>query len=216
MLDATLVRLALAEKMADVTALLAGAAAAAPTPGPAGTTADPKKKAAAAVERDLTQRREVSREPGTAADATDRADHDPWAQILARAAANQATGAWVSALELASVADGVATVRARPGRRDMLRFMSDARRDQLARWLSDALGRGVRVQIEAAGDAASGTDAVPRGEATPAVQGDRQAAMALPLVRQIMEHFDATLVQVTRRSPASSADSGDGESTPTP
>lgn len=196
MLDATMVRLALAEKMADVTALLAGAPAAPPTSAPAGVAADPKKKAAAAVEHDLSQRREVTR----ASDGIDGPDDDPWAHVLARAAANQATGAWVSALELAAVADGVATVRVRPGRRDMLRFMSDARRDQLARWLSEALSSGVRVRIEAPTDLASPTDDAPRHDAAPAAQGDRQAAMALPLVRQVMEHFDAALVQVSRRT----------------
>ncbi len=217
MLDATVVRLALAEKMADVTALLSGPGSGGAAVGGGGS----KKKVSeadtrAAVEHDLRQRREargvaaseVIREAaaltpmdeqagqGEAALPVDMTPAAVWAHVLSRHADRAAVRAWLGAMELASLEGQVARLRAKPGRRDVMRLMSDSRRSQLAQMLGEATGRSWRVEVTApAGLEAGGGHEEGSGHGA---AGDRQAALDLPLVRQIMDQFDVTLMQVRR------------------
>lgn len=116
---------------------------------------------------------------------------------------------WVQKFSLSRVDQTTAYITTSTGNRDMIRFATGARREQLARLLGPMLGRPVRVEVDserapvgapqadAGGGAPSETP-----ERTPAAgrehQASRKEAMALPWVRQVMEVFEATVIDARR------------------
>jgi len=99
----------------------------------------------------------------------------------------------------------VAKLEVRPGERDMLKFVTPERRTTLAQMLGRIVGRPVRVEIESPA-AGSQADRAVAGDGS---RGPRaQDAMALPLVREVMDLFDATIIDVRRMEDANAAPSG--------
>lgn len=109
---------------------------------------------------------------------------------------------WVAGLTLRGMEGNTATVAPTPGRRDLARFVTPQRAEQVAQVFSQVAGRPIRVEVEPTADdpaapASPGGQGAPGAGANPASPGSQwQTAMALPLVRQVVEMFDATLVEV--------------------
>ncbi len=98
-------------------------------------------------------------------------------------------------MTLKSLDQGTATLEPLPGQRDVLKFAaSPLRRDQLAGLLRQVLGRPVRVEITAPSSSAAGD--APAAKGPPSANAERQAATLLPLVQQVMDVFDVTIVGV--------------------
>jgi len=188
LLDATVVRLALSEKMADVAALLAGG------------NGDLKKKVVAAPARIADTKREddlkpdgesvpgasrrgmpVEESPATAAndhtsdasaniDETEAAppiNHDSprevWASVL-RNISGKFSLSWVQALSLSRLDGSTAIVSLLPGKRDMHKFVAaDRQREQLADLFKRVLGHPVRIEVEqvSTASAAANTSSAP-------------------------------------------------------
>lgn len=108
----------------------------------------------------------------------------------------------MKALLLRRYDSGVALVAAPPGRRDLQRFLNGIGRDQLARQLTAIVGRPVKVEIEAPADAQPDLTPAP-GSQGPSVM---QQAMTLPLVKQVMDVFDVTLVEARPDAPPAAPD----------
>jgi len=199
MLDAVVVRLALAEKMADVTALLAGVVAK-PTP----VIPDTKKKVIAAALPLVTP------PPVKSPVLSQEAQGDPggvWSCLLDAVSDKPAMG-WARHLTLRELDGETARVAVMPGQRDIHGFVNTRRREQLAALLKPIIGRPIRVELDSA--PVSGDDAPPmprsgRGAAAGGreqlSQADRARVMELPLVKRVMEVFDATLMDVRREQP---------------
>ena len=80
------------------------------------------------------------------------------------------------------------------GRHDVIKFMSQSRRDELAKLLSQITGSHVRLRVDTANIPESPASDMTAGQA---VLSDRDRALALPLVRTIFELFpDATLTNI--------------------
>lgn len=221
--DAVVVRLALADKMADVTALLAQSAA---TVIPAG----PRQLAS----------RSTSVEPGdkkkiTAKDlpVTGLANNPTgvWTALLAKISDKPAMS-WAGNLELVRIDQNTAHVAARPGHRDLLAFVNAHRRQQLAQLIEPILGKPVQVELIVTPRAEAG-DSLPQAQtlsphpasATTASRRSPDQALgarakALPLVKQVQQVFDATLMDVRLQAPTTpdtddTTAPGDDESNPT-
>jgi len=188
LLDATVVRLALSEKMADVAALLAGG------------NGDLKKKVVAAPARIADTKREddlkpdgesvpgasrrgmaVEDPPATAAsdhtsDASANIDEteaappinrdsprEVWASVL-RNISGKFSLSWVQALSLSRLDGSTAIVSLLPGKRDMHKFVAaDRQREQLADLFKRVLGHPVRIEVEqvSTASAAANTSSAP-------------------------------------------------------
>lgn len=119
--------------------------------------------------------------------------------------ADKPHAAWIRSFTLQSLEQDVAKLEVRPGERDMLKFVTPERRTTLAQMLGRIVGRPVRVEIESP---AAGSQ-MDRSAAADASRGPRaQDAIALPLVREVMDLFDATIVDVRRADEANAAPSG--------
>jgi len=230
LLDATVVRLALAEKMADVTALLQQdprTPAAAPVDQKK-KTLDPEKTGAPSAVLMSRDRQgadpppatplRVESEPlphgrGSSEDASPAHPQPPapaptepaaiWSALLEHTA-DKPSASWVRGLEMRSFDGRRAVVTPLPGQRDLGKFLNAQRCEQLAAMIGQVIRKPVKVEVDtdAAGAAppagpGSGAAAEPdaRGPAAGPVM-DRQQALALPLVRQVLELFDATLIDV--------------------
>ncbi len=247
LLDATIVRLALAEKMADITTLLTAAATTgAPTTGVPKITAPPQGRKKKVIPNDLS--RPAASTPPQPIPTTSRdrkgavqghtinhahtpspasqpdtipdiPPHAAWSKLLEQVDQKPAM-AWARQLGLKRFDQGVAYLAPLPGQRELAGFVTQPRREQLAEMLKSITGRPIRVELEpitattlneahptnghtppTPGPAPSTTDqAAPHAHTpTPTRPGgptpsDRQQALALPLVKQIMDVFDATLV----------------------
>lgn len=122
-------------------------------------------------------------------------DADPaaaWNEVVAYVADKPALS-WVKSFALRQLAGGVAKLVAQPGQRDMMKFVTTQRRDQLAQIFAGVLGSPVKIEIEAPAppSAAPGSDRAVGG-----APSAMQQALALPLVKQVMEIFDAQVVDV--------------------
>jgi DNA polymerase-3 subunit gamma/tau len=243
MLDATLVRLALAEKMADVTALLgsgrpvvaqassprppvtnAGWKPAPQAPPPAPITAPPapavgqKKKS---LDPDQTGPPPVAApQPPTTDDGT--AAIDPaalWAQVLVQVEA-KASLAWARNITLRKLDGHHAVVAPLAGHRDLAKFLTPQRCEAIGTMLAQVLRHPVKVEVEAVGSRemgngrAAGERAVtapPASERSAVAAGvapgsaadgainrpvamDRQQVLGLPMVRQVLEVFEASII----------------------
>jgi hypothetical protein len=115
---------------------------------------------------------------------------------------------WVKALTLRQLESRTAHLAVLPGNREIVKFITPQRREQLAALFQQAVGRPVKVELDAppageasgpAGDrraAPASPSAVGASAPGPTGQSDRQKAMGLPLVRQVLELFDATIIDV--------------------
>jgi len=218
LLDATMVRLALAEKMADVTTLLAGGVSA------GGAAALPEKKKLAASPAAATQHAstpspsEARPDPGrvppapaappptpgvdAAEPVVNIADPQQVWRALHERVGNVSSFAWVDKVTLAKLdaEQGLCVLQPREGQRDIAGFAGPRQRDRLALELTKLTAKRFRVELaNAPTPDASGHASAPGGKAASG-RLDRQHAMGLPLVRDVLDVFpDAVLVD-TRKS----------------
>jgi DNA polymerase-3 subunit gamma/tau len=232
LLDATIVRLALAEKMADVTALLrqsggrsagGGVPPARPVapgvrPAPPGEqkkkSLDPEPSAPSA--RPIPAATPVAAAPVPSPPAAPPPT-DPaaiWSAVLDQAA-DKAPIAWVRHLEMRGFDGRRALVAPLPGQRDLIKFLSPQRCEQLAGMIAHVIRRPVKVEVDptaaAPVDTPTPTDH-PAAPSTPGTSGagaDRAHARNLPLVRRVLEVFEASVIDVAPeaalQAPAASA-----------
>ncbi len=198
LLDAAIVRLALAEKMADITTLLEFSA---PRTSTQGTPVVPehKKKTASRVVAESTKPR------GPENDLT-----QVWTALLASINDKPAMS-WARHLALVGMDQTTAYIAARPGHRELTGFVDARRRQQLALLIEPVIGRAMHVELDATPQADPLLSPTPsgsgdqRGDTTAPSQRSgqtiRSEVMGLPLIKQVLELFDATLTDV-HRSPS--------------
>ena len=230
LLDAAIVRLALAEKMADVTAVLAGKA----TDAIAGSGTVQKKKpltpSAPPIQRSTISNPQ-SASPDQRSTITDQQSSPPQTpdpgpqtqintsdlnqvmQALRDRVSDRPAYAWLQFVRLDKLDEQSAVLCPTPGHREVLNFARDQRRLQnISEELSPILGRRVQVNIQPpSNDPANpqnhsqSTNPNPNNTPQPntpnnsarLANGDRRAALDLPLVKQVMETFpDAILFDV--------------------
>jgi hypothetical protein len=96
----------------------------------------------------------------------------------------------------------------------MVKFLTQPRRDQLAQLMQSVLGSPVRVEVEtpAAGAQvdASALEGPPSGGGGGGRASALEQAMSLPLVKQVMELFDAQIVDVRPEAQAEEAPAAAG------
>lgn len=107
---------------------------------------------------------------------------------------------------------GRVTIRPRPGQRDIALFVGPRQRDRLAGELTKLLGRPIRVELDAPAPAVQPVSAPDGGGKAGASATDRQRAIGLPLVKDLLDAFpDAVLIDARREQAADaevSADAG--------
>lgn len=215
LLDAMIVRLALAEKMADVAAVLSGTPASG-SAAPAGQ----KKKLAARPAATVNPQISSPTPQGPAASPqsptpkpesqapinTD--DLGAVMEALRERVSDRPALAWLRFVILEKIDEKTAVLVPTPGHRDVLNFAKDPRRLQVVTdELIPILGRRVRVTMQAPapgsspggspGDAAQTPGSNSSGSNNASRHADRRAAMDLPLVKQVLEVFpDAVLFDV--------------------
>jgi len=193
LLDATMVRLALAEKMADVTAVLSNTSA----------PAEQKKKRPAdtASLKPQAPSPTPSPQPLTSQVSINTADLGAVMAALRDRVADRPAYAWLRYVNIDKLDEQAAVLSPTPGHREVLHFAKDQRRLQaITDELTPILGRRVRVSMQAppTPDASADESASSPAHANGAVRnGDRRAAMELPLVKQVLDVFpDAVLFDV--------------------
>jgi len=205
LLDATVVRLALSEKMLDLGAWLAGGGA---PPGKAGSSARPSGRSAPPAQTQPASSRPVRRAgdrpappPAEAAGPkTPRVDaSDPsavWKALLDRSAEVPALG-WLDHVRLAALTEDTATLAPAPGKRKALELATESRCGRLAAELAGLLGRRVKIELRRPTAPQDGSPDRASGGGSTASADARRDAMSLPLVREAMQAFpEATLIDV--------------------
>jgi len=143
-----------------------------------------------------------------------------WQAVLAVVKARPAMG-WVADFRLERFEAGVARIAPLPRKENRATFASTPRvRASLEAVLSEVLRAPVRVEVitpeRRSGNAGTSDRSVGDGSAPP--QGSStsrlQRAMDLPTVRQLLEVFDISVVEVRDETPASSAASDDDTAAP--
>ncbi len=207
LLDATVIRLALAEKMADVSALLGddskkkvtgGVGGNSPRPGsdrpsapvsagPAAVAPQPKRESAPKP-RELSCPQPASQatvEPGAV-----------WSRLMEEASGRSALG-WLQNVQLAAIDGGTVRLAPRAGHREMLQFATPARRAPIAELLGKIMDRPVVVEMVPLADDEESPEAAPAGSRRDRMSAQaRGEALGLPLVRQVMDQFDVTILDV--------------------
>ncbi|MBX2851016.1 MAG: DNA polymerase III subunit gamma/tau [Phycisphaeraceae bacterium] len=190
LLDAVGVRLALAEKMADVTEVLAGGLV------PSGVATPEKKKLAG----DATAA--PVNKPNLAVGASDQPEVEPvaaaisldspaevWSQLIQRVGSISAF-AWVDKVELVELdaASGVCKVRPRKGHREIAGFVNARQCDRLAAELTKLAAKRCRIELidAAAPQRAQDTPDTASGSSG---AGQRRKALDLPLVKDVFDVF---------------------------
>ena len=113
---------------------------------------------------------------------------------------------WVARLRPVRMNAQVVEVTCADGPRDLLRFMQDRQKEQLADWLGSIMNQRVQVRVVDPGDDAPAAPPSDSFGPARARAGQRlQEAMAQPLVRELISFFDASLVDVRPASGAASA-----------
>lgn len=133
-----------------------------------------------------------------------------WDAVLARVA-EKPSMSWVKHLALRRIEGAQAHLLAVSGGRELIQFVTGPRREQLAELLKQVLGRPVRIEI-AASSPESGSSAAaspningprPPGAKRAAVSpSDWQKALTMPLVKQVLDVFDAAIVSIEPERPA--------------
>jgi len=210
LLDAVVVRLALAEKMADVTKVLAGGAPAAGAGAEKKKLADRPDRAASESKDPPGPHRKVGvqtpddanpplavgakgtdGEPSSGESSASRDEapsvslDDPaglWSALL-RQVGSVSAFAWVDKVELAGVDAKTGTCRIRPrqGHRDIAGFLSSRQCDRLAAELTKLTARRCRIELIEAGTAAQADEQGPAGREGPADVRAGQRRKALDL-----------------------------------
>jgi DNA polymerase-3 subunit gamma/tau len=207
LLDAAMVRLALAEKMADVTALLAGGGAAASDEkkklAPARSNATPAEAARTPVARSAAPRITAPPPQGkpdpTPEAVVDISDPQQVWQALHDRLGNVSSFAWVDKVTLAKLdaEQGVCVLEPRTGQRDITRFAGQRQRDRLALELTKLTAKRFRVELASS---PADTSAPATEEAGGNRAQDRRKALGLPLVRDVLDVFpDAVLIDTRPR-----------------
>ncbi len=214
LLDALIVRLTMAEKIADVAALLSGET------GGGGSVGQKKKPAA--DPRTLTPSPTLRPSPSlvsapeaeaalTSVSKVDPSDLSAvTAELHARAVSKPAL-AWLRLVAVTKLDEHVAVLTPTPGHREVMNFARDQRRLQdvsemlrtiLGRRLSVSIvapenpGQGIPVVSDESGNTPAGLQSSNNG-AKPFSAGERRAALDLPLVKQVMDVFpDAILFDI--------------------
>jgi len=194
LLDATIVRLALAEKMADVAAILSHS----PTqPNRLPSQPEQKKKPPS------------HQSPPPPPAVTSQDPTSVWSALL-KSIHDQPSASWIRRLKLHRLEDTVAHIDTQPGSRDLRQFVNQQRKDQLAKLFTSVLHRPIRVQwTPLAATPIDRTDPQPPGSTKhhydpfagatimqSASQLQRQQVLKLPLVKQVFDQFDATILDV--------------------
>jgi len=192
LIDAALVRLALSEKMADVTAILAGG-------GAAIQGGVEQKKKIAAIETALPAKPQAAdTRPRGSEPVVDLGDPQKIWQALHTRLSEKSSFAWVDDLRLSSLdaERGVCVLAPKIANRDLTRVANPRQRERLAQELSDLTETRFRVELEAAAPAPQSD---PVGTRQAPIGGDRQKAMSLPLVRDVLGAFPEAVLISTRR-----------------
>jgi len=218
LLDAVVVRLALAEKMADVTKVLAGGLA---PPIAAGE----KKKLTA--EHAPAPQPSPPRDVKTSPPPVDPPTHAPpippvadestisledsakvWSALMQRVEPISAF-AWVDKVELAGIdaASGLCRVRPRKGHRDIAGFVNARQCDRLAAELTKLTAKRCRIELVETShpDRAQAAQGQSGGASSGA--GQRRKALDLPLVKDVFDVFpEAVLLDARKESQQSDAE----------
>jgi len=106
---------------------------------------------------------------------------------------------WVQWLRLVRLDERTAHLEAAPGRRDVMKFLTERQKTQLSDLLRPIVGRGLRIELEQSQPMTTAEEA--SAHATTEKEEDEsrmtpRQALALPLVKQVMAVFDADIVQV--------------------
>jgi len=227
LLEVTVVRLALAEKMADVTDLLQGnvpakkklgqVAPKAERPRAAPQSAQPVRaaepnepvsgapapSAPPVTEQEPGQADDLSGDSGAPGQSKSGVSdpQDVWATVLQQVEGRNAL-TWIRSLELDRIEKGMAHLVVRAGGKQMTRFVTEARRDKLAEMIESVTGQRVKVSVHA-GEDGEQTQASSPGQSR---KDQRDQAMDLPLVKDVMDTFDATVTRVKSAEPQDSQD----------
>lgn len=97
---------------------------------------------------------------------------------------------WAEALELREWSGAIVKVAAKSSRPDAIKTISPQRREQLAAVFTKLLGRPMQVELVVPAPPAGAAPADASGRVS-----TKQQAMNLPIVRNVMEIFDATLIE---------------------
>ncbi|MEM9018925.1 MAG: hypothetical protein AAGC44_00050 [Planctomycetota bacterium] len=99
--------------------------------------------------------------------------------------------AWVDRVSLGGLdrEQGVATIRPRPGQRDIARFVGPRQCERLAGELTKLLGRPMRVELASPTQQDHSPSTDPAGARPGPSQADRQRAIGLPLVKDVLDAF---------------------------
>jgi hypothetical protein len=104
---------------------------------------------------------------------------------------------WTQSLDAVRITGETLQLTTRPGCHELRNFVTEPRRNQLAKVIESIIGRPLRVQWAADRETDEPARSGPPEQEPDGPGGDmRQQAMDLPLVREIMDLFGATLVDV--------------------
>jgi hypothetical protein len=107
---------------------------------------------------------------------------------------------WLRSFDPASLDERTFKLVARAGDKHMLAFATEPRRKDLQAMIASILGRPVKLELVAADTTAEPSD--PNGApgalpgALPGAGDQRREAMRLPLVREVVDLFEASLIDV--------------------
>lgn len=111
---------------------------------------------------------------------------------------------WVGKLQVTAFDGETVNLVTEPGQRNLLGFINDNRKAQLADLIATVIGKRIRIELSApqqehAAPDMAATDSTARGAPRALNRQDQARALDLPLVKQVMQVFDgATLVGVAR------------------
>lgn len=214
LLDATIVRLALAEKMADVAAVLSGSAisapggqkkklaANAPTRPPATSAQPPRSTPPPTLPAPSGQ----TLDPSPQTPLANPTDPNEVMDALRERVSDRPALSWLKFVRIVKLDEQSVDLSPTPGHREVMAFAKGQRLQLIADELHPILGRRVKVLMQTPTASGSGS---PTGESSspdaPTANGqspankhtDRRAALDLPLVKQVLEVFpDAVLFDV--------------------
>lgn len=123
---------------------------------------------------------------------------EAWSKLLERIQ-SISSFAWVDKVTLGKLdlEAGLCTIRPRPGQRDIGRFVGQRQRERLGGELTQLLQRPIRVELDAPKPSTHRSADTPGRPATDAT--DRQKAIGLPLVRDVLDVFPDAVLMDTRR-----------------